>query len=125
MGQCYSISLHMKVKDGQKPALVSTLQEFTSKMNPSNPEMNKNTLEGLIRMIFSGWTYGTCRRNELPEQWSDFEADFDANYGWEQTMQEAFKKMAPYLENDSSLYLEPDDDYYTMVVKDGETIYES
>lgn len=125
MGQCYSISLHMKVKDGQEPALVSTLQEFTAKMNPSNPAMTKETLDGLVRMIFSGWDYGPYRKKELPGQWSDIDADFDASYSWERTMQDGFEKMAPFLEDGSSLYLEPDDDYYTIVVKEGKTIYES
>ena len=115
----------MKVKAGVEPALISTLQEFTTKMNPSNPQMDKNTLDGLVRMIFSGWDYGPFRKQTAPDNWTDIDADFDACYSWERTMKDGFDRMAPFLEDGSSLYLEPDDDCYTIVVKGGKAEYEN
>jgi hypothetical protein len=47
---------------------------------------------------------------------------FDASYGWETVLETMFTYLAPALKDGSMIIVEPDNESWTMVVKDGVAI---
>lgn len=124
MGQCYDISLRLRIKDeeGAKKALQTkatagskTLDDFRGMGH------DMDTVDGLLRHFYTGWDRGmTWDLTTDPDLLS---AGFDASYGWESVMMEAFEAMAPYLEDGSEIYIYPDSDYDQGVVRDGKAVW--
>lgn len=48
-----------------------------------------------------------------------YDSDFDASYSWESVMTEIFDCIAPFLEDESSLGIYPDNEKIQLVVKNG------
>ena len=123
MGMCYSVELHFKVKPQMDNLLKSALTEMSVPFAEKCKKFDLTTLDGLLQLFFSGWC-NQCEKSEENNGWINFNADFDARYTWEKIMQDAFYAMAPYLYDGSYVYIEPDDEHYTMKVANGTVIFE-
>lgn len=124
MGQCYSVELKVKFRDedGAKKALQAKLDRheedhvnynighFTGELG-----LSIDNLHDLMGIFFGGW------KGKLePSTTDDWEyADFDASYGWESLMMDAFEEIAPYLADYSVIKIYPDSGCDHGVVKNG------
>jgi len=85
---------------------------------------------------YSHWTEPSCEYNPNTKKWEPvdvlwvktptdlegfkaFNSGFDASYGWEMVMEQAFGVMAKYLEDGSELCLDMDEGSRDFTVKDG------
>ena len=112
MGQCYSVEIKVRFtdEDGAKKALKTKLARHEEEHINYNLEHFKeigigtDNLTDLMGIFFGGWN-GKLTTNENKE-WRY--ADFDASYGWESVMMDAFEAIAPYLANGSVIKIYPD-----------------
>ena len=125
MGQTYSIHLKLKIKDekGLKKALSDKIARGEEERTNYSLDhcrdigVDTDTLDGLLQVIFGGWNAGL-----KPAPNGTLESDFDACYGWEDVMMDAFDEMAPFLEDGSSLKIYPDTSYDLQIVEGGKAI---
>ena len=125
MGQTYSVYLQLRIKDaeGLKKALSDKIARGEEERTNYSLDhyrdigVDTETLDGLLQVFFGGWNAGL---NEY--SLGDFTSDFDACYGWESVMMDAFDAMAPHLEDGSCLKIYPDEDYDLQVVEGGKAI---
>ena len=121
MGQTYSVSLRLKFKDeqGAKNALqdkISKGQEGRIDYGLGRAGIDLDSLDCLLRIFFAGWDL----------QWDDtpvqglLSSGFDASYGWESVMMDAFDAIAPYLEELSNITIYPDSGKDFGVIVNGE-----
>lgn len=78
------------------------------------------TLDDQMKIFFGGW-YGNLRPDGEDER--SFEAAFDASYGWEGVMMDAFDAIAPYLEDGSEIEIYPDSGADLAYVENGKTTW--
>lgn len=113
MGACYSVSLiGLKFKDeqGAKKALQDKVKRAPAeRVNydiPHFESMGKSldNLEDLLALFFAGW-YAEFDKT-APAGW--LTAGFNASYGWEGIMIDAFEAIAPYLEAGAEIKIYPD-----------------
>ena len=113
MGQCYSVEIKARFRDedSAKKALQAkldrheeehvnySLDHFTGELG-----LSTDNLHDLMGIFFGGW------KGKLePSTTDDWEyADFDASYGWESLMMDAFEVIAPYLADGSVIKIYPD-----------------
>ena len=113
MGQCYLVELKVKFRDdaGAKKALQAkldrheedhvnyNLDHFTGELG-----LSTDNLHDLMGIFFGGW------KGKLePSTTDDWQyADFDASYGWESLMMDAFEEIAPFLADGSVIKIYPD-----------------
>lgn len=128
MGQCYAIKLKVKSKD--EPKTVSLLKEFiaTPGINFNidkfkNEGVGTDTVDDLIRIIFAGYKKHSFETERQKNGFKIFTNAFECCYGWERVMIDAFKKIAPTLENKSVLWIWPDNDYDKCIVQDGQFVF--
>ncbi len=121
MGQTYSVSLRLKFKDeqGAKKALqdkISEGQEGRIDYGLGRAGIDLDSLDCLLRIFFAGWDLQWERTTD-PVSLS---ASFDASYGWESVMMDAFEAIAPYLEELSNITIYPDSGKDFGVIVNGE-----
>ena len=127
MGQCYSINLHIKVKD--KKGAIKALQQKIAhgKEDHTNYSLDHykeigitpDNLIDLLRIIFGGWDGRLNLTNLKTPGFATYQSDFECCYGWEGIMIDAFNVVGPYLEDGSSISIYPDSGVDKAVVKDG------
>lgn len=114
MGQCYSVEIKARFRDeeGAKKALQAklgrheeehvnySLDHFTGELG-----LSTDNLHDLMGIFFGGWK-GKLETCPGDKDW--VYADFDASYGWESLMMDAFEKIAPYLADGSVIKIYPD-----------------
>ena len=114
MGQCYSVELKVRFTDeqGAKKALQAKLdrheEEHVSYNLPHFTDelgMSLDSLHDLMGIFFGGWN---GRLTPAPDDREWEYADFDACYGWEGVMTDAFETIAPYLADGSVIKIYPD-----------------
>lgn len=134
MGQCYDVNLRIrfKDKDGAKKALQNKIerseQEHVRYYLPYHDDRKFDTedLWDLIALFFGGWDGKFCLQNDwerrrdtrVEGQW--IWSSFDASYGWEGVMRQAFNELAPYLEDYSEIEIYPDSGCDHGIVVDGD-----
>lgn len=130
MGACYSVNLKVKFTDaeGAKDALqrkVARAQEDHTNYNLDHYRgdlgLDLDSLKGLLQVFFGGWE--ARLRPAVGKDGIYLTSDFDASYGWEGVMMEAFEDLAPYMEEGSSIKIYPDSDYDHAVVKEGKAVW--
>ena len=129
MGQCYSVNLKVRFtdEDGAKKALQAkldrheeehinyNLSHFTEELG-----MSTDSLHDLMGIFFGGWE-GKLE----PSTTDDWKyADFDASYGWECVMMDAFEEIAPYLTDGSEVNIYPDSGCDHGTVRNGKCEWE-
>ena len=123
MGQCYSVEIKVKFtdEDGAKKALQAKLDRHEEERINYNLDHFKelgittDNLHDLLGIFFGGWE-GKLDKSTTDE-WEY--ADFDACYGWEIVMMDAFEDIAPYLTDDSVIKIYPDSGCDHGVVRNG------
>lgn len=128
MGACYTAQLHIgfENKTDERMAL-KKLQEFvySERANFGLDSWKKDgvgtdSLEDIFKILLASQQgYFTADHDG---QWSDYENDFDASYGWEGVLIDMFELITPYLKNGSKFYLDCDNDYDEFIVDNGECV---
>ena len=126
MGQTYSVRLKVSFKDerGAVKALQAKIargsEERVSYSLDHYRELGvgTETIGDLLRIFFGGWQ---GRLDQSP--YGGLVSDFDACYGWEGVMMDAFDILAPYLEDGSSVKIWPDSGVDEAVVTGGEATW--
>lgn len=111
MGQCYSVILKVNFTDKQKAAdalndKISWAAEERTNYNLGHYQelgIGSDTIEDLLKIFFGGWSGNLKTRED-----GSMDSDFDASYGWEGVMMDAFERIAPYLEDGSMIKIYPD-----------------
>lgn len=116
MGACYSVNLDITLKD--ETAAIKAMQEYIKKeqfhINFGLEDNRKRgigigTFADLLQIFFSscnGPVYDVLREDDHIV----YDSDFDASYSWESVMTEIFDCIAPFLEDESSLGIYPDNE---------------
>lgn len=130
MGACYSISVKLKIKDGMEQNVVDALNAKIERAEKENVDYNINkhnpdfkapyNLEELCATFFVEHQkmYGYTRQGNT----IDIDSSFDASYGWEMVMIDAFEVMAPFLNDGSKMVIDTDDGVDRITLKDGKVI---
>lgn len=119
MGQCYSVELSANVKDEEN--LLKALRG-SNRANLAELYSDCKTFEDVMNVLL---------RKE--DKYSDFSiayadpeygkncyrCDFEASYGWETVIADTFKEIAPFLEEGSDIFVNPDTDFYRFEVRNG------
>ena len=122
MGACYSVILKVNLTDEQ--GAIKALNEHILKDTRTSYSIDESTelqtFDGLMNLLLAGF-----RTNVLTYTKGNFkyyESDFNASYGWESVMMEWFDVMAPFLKDNSTLLIYPDNDYDKLVIKNGKCV---
>ena len=126
MGQTYSVSMNVRFRDEEnaKKSLQDKIGRAKSEHTNYNLDHFKDlgigtdTLPDLMGIFFGGWK-GVL--NSTPAGY--LYADFDASYGWESVMMEAFEDISPFLEDGSSIKIWPDNGCDYGVVENGTCVW--
>ena len=133
MGACYSVELKLKFKNGEadKEKAVKALQNYIRIHNGDDVNfcledwkkdgVTQDTFEDLLRIFFCGWSRWNMGIEQNGE-WLECDNDFDASYGWEEIMLDAFETISPFLSDGSEIYVYPDSDCHHAVIDNGKCI---
>lgn len=123
MGQTYDVNLRMRFKDekGAKQALFDKISR--AKQERVIYDMQGLRMKGfdfdniwdLMSVFFCGWGEKILDASDKSWRYSCF----DASYGWESVMMDAFEKIAPYLEDGSEIKIYPDSGCDHGIVNNG------
>lgn len=80
--------------------------------------ISTDSLSDLLGIFFGGW------KGKLERQGEELHSGFDACYGWEGLMIDAFDELAPYLEEDSWIKIYPDSGLDYGRIKDSRVVWE-
>lgn len=120
MGQCYCTSLRYKIREGVDEPVKKVIADFSK--NFKDCPYSNDTLQGFILNVFGPWGDSHNSTSTDKDGWTTVDTHFDGSYSWELTMEEAFRRIAPFLQDGSSFYLEPDLDWYQYEVQDGKAV---
>lgn len=128
MGQTYDVNLRVRFKDekGAKNALFAKIGRAHQERVVYNMQGLRmmgfdfdNNIWDLMSVFFCGW--GQKLRETADKGW--LYSGFDASYGWECVMLDAFEKIAPYLEDGSEIKIYPDSGCDKGIVKNGKVTW--
>lgn len=127
MGQCYDVNLRVRFKDDK-----GAKQELFKKIGRAKEEHVLYDMQGLrmkgfdfdniwdlMSVFFCGW--GQRLKDAADKGW--LYSCFDASYGWESVMIDAFERLAPYLEDGSEIKIYPDSGLDHGVVENKKVIW--
>lgn len=123
MGQTYDVNLRVRFKDEEwaKQALFDKISR--AKQEHVIYDMQGLRMKGfdfdniwdLMSVFFCGW--GQRLKEAADKSWQY--SCFDASYGWETVMMDAFEKIASYLEDGSEIKIYPDSGCDHGIVENG------
>ena len=134
MGQCYDVNLCVRFKDeeGAKKALQAKIARAEEEHVAYNLPIHGSRwfdidkIWDLMALFFGGWE-GRFHEQDDWEQKREVSkegvwlwAGFDASYGWENVMMDAFELLAPHLEDGSEIRIYPDSGCDNGIVINGE-----
>ena len=129
MGMCYFVDLGAKFKDRNEAArILREHMENEERGNRVNFHLSEHedkelsSIDALVRIVLADWPRSRVRISETKDGFVYYSNDFNACYGWEQVMIDAFIAMTPALEDGSSFYISPDNDQYELVVENGSCV---
>lgn len=128
MGQCYDVNLRVRFKDekGAKKALFDKIGRANKEKVLYNMQglrmkgFDFDNIWDLMSVFFCGW--GQRLKETADKSW--LYSCFDATYGWENVMMDAFDKIAPYLEDGSEIKIYPDSGCDHAYVENGKAIWQ-
>ena len=114
MGACYYVEMKIYKKDATKceKALHNYMKEIKIEHCGSTFD---EMLQALLCAIREDSKYE--KRDE-----NYYSCTFSASYRWETVVHNAFYAMSPYLLDGSTVYIEPDNDFYLLIMKNGRCI---
>lgn len=112
MGQTYDVNLRVRFKDekGARKALFDKIGRANEEkvlydmQGLSMKGFDFDNIWDLMSIFFCGW--GQRLKEAADKSWQY--SCFDASYGWENVMMDAFDKIAPFLEDGSEIKIYPD-----------------
>lgn len=129
MGQTYSVYIKLRFRDeeGAKKALVDKIARAERENVSYDIEGLEvkhqfdltNTLD-LLSVFFCGWGDRLQRNTTDP---GVLHSGFDASYGWEKVMMDAFDEIAEYLYNGSWIRIYPDSGKDLAIVRGGRAVW--
>ena len=128
MGACYYVILKVKVRDEQ--CAITALNRLIKKDINTNYSLNRYAEQGiktekyddLMRIFLASWKGQEMKIRDVDDCYKTYENSFNASYGWEIVMIEAFEILSSYLDDGSELLIYPDQGYDKMVVKNGKCV---
>lgn len=114
MSQCYSITVKIDVTD--EVGLSQAVRNFM--INNNWPENNYPTDDDTPVVVFESFLDTLTPTGED----NVYITDFNAQYGYHQTMLNIFDEIAPYLADGSFIEIVPDSGYTKTVVENGEAV---
>lgn len=127
MGQCYSVTFKFKVKDYD--GALRSVKAFIANNNANfhidefaQEGVDVKTFNGLMRVILAGWKCNQWEESIDGRGRSVFSNSFDASYGWESVMIDAFIAVAPYLADNSYIKIYPDSGVDYWIVRGGKAV---
>ncbi len=124
MSACYSVNVELRVKEDCEEKVIKTLQDKIKRakeeMVDYGIEEIPNTLKELLGIFFV--SHGDYYNYKQVGTWYWVDSSFNASYGWESVMINMFEEIAPYLENKSELYIDIENDYDKIIIKNGKAI---
>lgn len=128
MGQCYDVNLRVRFKDekGVKDALFAKISRARQEHVIYNMQglrmkgFDFDNIWDLLSVFFCGWGE---KLRKSKEDWEWLYSIFDATYGWETVMMDAFDEIAPHLEDGSEIIIYPDAGCDHAFVKDGKAVW--
>lgn len=126
MGQCYSVRVKAKAKEGMHRDIGKAICEFASNRetmdrNCADKIIAQKSLKGAIEAIFGPYEPEPGDAYWKGDEWFAF---FHGSYGWEGVMYDAFMAMAPYLEPGSEMSCKPDGRRWTLTVSEDGSVSE-
>lgn len=123
MGQTYDVNLRVRFKDekGVKNALFAKIGRAKEErvlydmLGLRMKGFDFDNIWDLMSVFFCGW--GEKLRVAANKGW--LYSCFDASYGWEFVMMDAFEKIAPYIEDGSEIKIYPDSGCDHGIVENG------
>ena len=126
MGAVYSVNLKKAYRNKQaEKAVFEKLNDF---VNTYEANFHKDTFEkegvdlstadGLIQVCLAGFQSNSYNVEEL-DGFAVHTNDFAASYGWERVMLDMFALIAPYFKDNSTFTIDIDNEYDSLIVKDG------
>lgn len=126
MGACYSVTMKVNVVD-EKGAVNALNHHIAQDARAhyalekyANIGVNTTTFDDLMRILLAEIQYPVSITQN--GEFTVYDNDFDASYGWEIVMMEWFKVMAPFLADGSELIIYPDDDCDELIIQNGKCI---
>ena len=136
MGDCYSVELRVKLRKSTKANMQKLLRQWMRDMEKdvdyggerklpgvcwSLPEMRKaglrpDSFSGICKVLLA-FHQGDARHVVDEEGFDLFRSGFNASYGWNDVMVEAFYKMSWALEEGSYLEIDRDEGHDTYEVE--------
>ena len=129
MGQVYSVILDVKFKNKEKAADALREKISEAKSEHTNYDLEHyqtlgigiEKIEDLLKIFFAGWEGKLQPANG--EKTNRLYSGFNASYGWGNVMMTAFEKIAPYLEDGSTITIYPDSGIDKAVVINGKAVW--
>ena len=130
MGQCYSVSLKIKLKPNSEKKAAGALREHMLQDSRTNYGFDKfaalgvgtEELDSLIRICLAGWKLTSYFTAES-WGWKKYSNDFDCSYGWESVMSGMFETLSSFLEDQSAIDIYPDSDSIHGHVENGKCLW--
>lgn len=129
MGQCYNVTLKIKVRDER--GAVRALQEKLAKGKAEHTEYNVETfraegtgterIDDLVRIFLAGYKNIPFHSFSIENKgkFTVYTSEFNACYGWEAVMLDFFEVLAPFLDDLSWIKVWPDSGLdYGIVTKE-------
>lgn len=121
MGQCYSVTLTVKVKDEVEFVMRSGLYIQSQNIRKDCFKgADMTTPQGNIRFVLAGNTQPgdySVDFNCPGVGWRKYRNAFDASYSWDGLLDEWFRAVAPALEVGSEIEVWPDHGHWTLRVE--------
>lgn len=123
MGQTYDVNLRVRFKDekGAKQALSDKISRAKQEhiiydmQGLRRKGFDFDNIWDLMSVFFCGWGEKLLDASDKSWRYSCF----DASYGWESVMMDAFEKIAPHLEDGSEIKIYPDSGCDHGIVENG------
>lgn len=126
MGACYSVSVKIHLIDHDRS--IKALNEHIVNDTSTNYSLTRyasigvktETFDDLMRILLAEVQRKVFISQE--ENFTFYENEFNASYGWERVMIEWFEVMAPFLGDGSQMLIYPDEDYDKLIIKNGKCV---
>jgi hypothetical protein len=115
--ECAKQTLQQRIARGSDEHVNYSLEHYKNDIG-----LDLDNVHDLVRLIFGGWD-ARLDSTTLPG-WSGWLfSGFNASYGWESVMRDAFEAVAPFLEDGSEIVIDIDEGVDHGVVKDGQAVW--
>ena len=123
MGQTYNVTA--KLKPINEKAAINTIQDFIEKNEgkKANFEVEEYRAKGISTDNFEGLIHILLSDQYYWHEDYDYEASFDGSYGWYGILIDVFEIIAPFLTEDSYMYIDGDECSCELSIDNGKMVF--